>query len=167
MKRIAIILLALLTPLLAQQETIRKVVEVKYRRGCKIVELVLARDVSVHCEDRMIVLTGPPERVADTEAAIRKFDVTPPDEKNVEILAYLVLASNDAATGPSPPTWPQPSSRCDRFSATKAIACSTRCGYPSGRPADSIRRAWRRRRSGSSQAMFQPTRSHQISYRFN
>jgi hypothetical protein len=104
MKRLAIILIALLAPLLAAEEVTRKVVEVRYANPNAIRDMLANFGVDARADGRLkaIVLSGPANAVAQAEAAITKLDVPQPAEKNIEMLAYLVLASNDASTASEP-----------------------------------------------------------------
>lgn len=104
MKRLAAILLGIAAPLLAADEMTRRVVELKYASANQLSSLLVNFGVNSRSDDRLkaIVLTGSTEAVSQAEAAIRKLDVPPPPEKNIELLAYLVLASNEAPTGPEP-----------------------------------------------------------------
>jgi hypothetical protein len=102
MKRLATVLALLAAPLLSAQDTIRKMVDVKYANANAISTLVANLGVNAHADNQLkaIVLAGTPETVARAEEAIKRLDVPPPHEKNIELLAYLVLASNEATPGP-------------------------------------------------------------------
>jgi len=102
MKRLAIILLVIAAPLLRAEEISRKVIELKYVNANQVNSLLGNFGVNIRSDDRLktIALTGSPESVAQAEAAIKKLDVPAPAEKNIELLAYLVMASNDAQTPP-------------------------------------------------------------------
>ncbi|HEY3741306.1 MAG TPA: hypothetical protein VGL53_15755, partial [Bryobacteraceae bacterium] len=105
MKRIAMILMALAAPiLLCAEDTARKVVDVKYIEPNLIPMLLQNFGVNIRADNHMkvIVLSGPTDLVTDAEAAIKKLDVPPTPEKNIELLAYLVLASGDPQTTPEP-----------------------------------------------------------------
>lgn len=51
---------------------------------------------------KAIILSGTSDVVTKAEEAIRKLDVQAPLEKNIELLAYLVLASNETNSAPEP-----------------------------------------------------------------
>ena len=104
MKRLATILFALAAPLLVAQETTRKLVELKYVNANQVQSLLRDFQVTIRSDDRLktVVLSGWPDNVAQVEAAIKKLDVPPPPAKNIELLAYLVMASNEPQTGAEP-----------------------------------------------------------------
>jgi hypothetical protein len=104
MKRLALIMMTLIAPLLAADEVARKLVEVKYRDANALRDLVSNFGIQVRSDDRLkaLVLMGSPEAVNQAEAAIKKLDVPAPLEKNIELLAYMVMASNEPQSGPEP-----------------------------------------------------------------
>ena len=104
MKRLATILFALAAPLLVAQETTRKLVELKYVDANQVQSLLKDFQVTIRSDDRLktVVLSGWPDNVAQVEAAIKKLDVPSPPAKNIELLAYLVMASSEPQTGPEP-----------------------------------------------------------------
>jgi len=102
MKRLAIILFAIAAPLLSAEEIARKVVDLKYVSANQVSNLLGNFGVNMRADERLktISLMGSPESVAQAEAAIKKLDVPAPPEKNIELLAYLVMASNEAQAAP-------------------------------------------------------------------
>lgn len=51
---------------------------------------------------RVVVVNGPPDLVETVEAIVRKYDVPPPTEKNVELIFHLLLANQQAESGSIP-----------------------------------------------------------------
>ena len=103
MKSLLISVLMAAAPLLAADEVAHKVVEVKYKDVNAFKELIANFGLQVRADQSLkaLVLTGPAGTVALAEAAITKLDVQP-TQKDVGVLAYLVLASNEPQSGPEP-----------------------------------------------------------------
>ena len=102
MKRYVITLVAFIAPLLSAEEIVRRVVELKYSSANQVNSLLQNFGANSRSDERLrvIVLSGTLDSVTQAEAAIRKLDVPPPPEKNIELLAYLVMASNEPQTVP-------------------------------------------------------------------
>ena len=105
MKRLALILMTCLAALCHADTAAHKLVQLKFADANALRELVASFGVAVKADAtlRALVLTGTPEAVAEAEAAIQKLDVRQQWYKNVELLAYMVWASNEPQTTPELP----------------------------------------------------------------
>jgi hypothetical protein len=105
MKRLILAALLMAGPLLSQTpqpapppERTTKLVTTKYVDPLNIINMIkmFGVDIQVNRELKVMSLTGTPQNLAAAEAAIRQLDVAP---KNIELIAYFVVASNQP---PSP-----------------------------------------------------------------
>jgi hypothetical protein len=108
MKRLILAALLIATPLFAQtpppaaQERSTKLITLKYVDPQAIINIVrpFGVDIQFNREMKVMSISGSPQNLAAAEAAIRQLDVAP---KNIELVAYFVVAGNQPATGGSIP----------------------------------------------------------------
>src|SRR5215469_1234972 len=104
MKRFLLAVL-LFAPLALSQEQVQKVVPLKYADPQSLVRLLGAFGVNMQYDNRMRVISvsGNKERVAIVEEAIKQLDVPSAAQKDIELTAYFVTGSNNAAQNPGSP----------------------------------------------------------------
>lgn len=88
------------------QEFVRKVIPVKYANLNQVTELVKVFGANCVQIGDSIAVNGHSDAVDAIEAALKKIDVPPPAEPDVELTAYLIGASSDttAAETQFPPS---------------------------------------------------------------
>jgi hypothetical protein len=98
MKRLLLTAL-LLAPLVVAQEQVQKVVPLKYADPQSLVRLLSPFGVNMQYDNRMRVITisGNKDRVSVAEDAIKQLDVPSAAQKDIELTAYFVTGSNNAA----------------------------------------------------------------------
>jgi hypothetical protein len=103
MKR-ALIALLVLAAAASAQNTVRKVIPLKYVSPEAVANLlsVFGERVIPHATFRMIAISGSPEVLKAMEEMIAKVDVPPSVPKNIELTAYLLVGSEDGPAGPVP-----------------------------------------------------------------
>ena len=104
MKRLLLAVL-LLAPLALPQEQVQKVVQLKYAEPQSLVRLLSPFNVQMQFDNRMrvISLSGSKDRVAVVEEAIKQLDVPSAAQKDIELTAYFVTGSNNAARNAGSP----------------------------------------------------------------
>src|SRR5262245_31078369 len=84
---------------------VRKIFEVKYQNVNQLVDVLRVFGVAIQPNSTLNVISamGPREAVAAVEDAIRRLDVPPPPTRNIELIAYLLAASEQASEKNTPP----------------------------------------------------------------
>ena len=79
-----------------KEERVLKVIQLKYADPYHVADLLSLFGASLKSDRQAKVLTvvGPPSAVAAVEEAVKKLDVPPPPEKDIDLTAYFVLASH-------------------------------------------------------------------------
>jgi hypothetical protein len=85
---------------------IRKIFEIKYQDVHQLADVLGVFGIPVHSNSALhaISVTGPREVVGAVEDAIKRLDVPIPPVKNIELTAYLLVASLEQGTPKSPPS---------------------------------------------------------------
>jgi hypothetical protein len=106
MKRLIFAALLIAAPLLAQTtppppQRATRLVNLKFADPQAIINMVKMYGVEIQFnrELKVMSLSGSPENIAAAEAAIKQLDVAP---KNIELIAYFVVAGNQPAPGGIP-----------------------------------------------------------------
>lgn len=102
MKRILITTLLMTAPVLAQfVQSVQKLVTLKYADPQAIQNLIRMFEVNVTVNEQMkvIAISGPKEKLAAAEEAIKQLDVPSASQKNIEITVYFVAGSDQPAPG--------------------------------------------------------------------
>jgi hypothetical protein len=82
---------------------VQRIFEVKFADVDRLAEMLrLFGPVLSNRELRVITVSGSPELVAAVEDAIKRFDVPPPATKNIELTAYLLVASDHTTSNTLP-----------------------------------------------------------------
>ena len=82
---------------------IQKIFEVKYADVAQLANVLgYFAPVQANRELRVILVKGSPKVVATIENAIKRFDVPPAPAKNIDLTAYLLVASAQAISGSIP-----------------------------------------------------------------
>jgi hypothetical protein len=78
-----------------EKEQVTKIIEVRYQDVRSLPQLLqpFGATIQISPELRRVVVTGRSDLVTAVEEAIRKLDVPTPAPKNVEITAYIMMAS--------------------------------------------------------------------------
>src|SRR5216117_2912237 len=95
MKRLCLALVMSALSVLAQEQRISKLVTVKYANPEGLIQLLtmFGAGVRVNGPMKVLAISGSPDQVAATEAAIRQLDIAP---KNVELTVQFVVGSDQA-----------------------------------------------------------------------
>ncbi len=97
MKRMLLCLAMVVLPVLAQDHT-RKLITLKYAEPQAVANLIrifsLDR-VEVNNPMKVIAITGQSDLVSAAETAIKQLDIPSAAQKNIELTAYFVVASDD------------------------------------------------------------------------
>ncbi len=107
MRRISLLLALALVPVFGQQQKAEtapkpanavRVFQLRHGNGDSIVQTLRNVDVRVTFDRRLNVLavSAPPEAMAGIADVVQKLDQPAPPPKNVEITAYILVASNQA-----------------------------------------------------------------------
>ena len=102
MKRLCLILLASLA--FAQDSSrVTRVIELKHADVMAVAQVLgpFGAGISFNREMKVMTVNGPTSIVAAIEEAVKKLDVPPPQLPNIELTAYLVVASPQPAAGSS------------------------------------------------------------------
>jgi hypothetical protein len=88
-----------------QKQEVKRIFEIKYADPYKLMEIlrVFTGAIVPSSDLRVIAVNGTREAVAAVEDAIRRLDVPPPPAKNIELIAFLVLAAEQASGKSVPP----------------------------------------------------------------
>lgn len=91
----SIVVLALVPALAQEKEQVTKIIEVKNVDVQALPSLLLPFGAGIQISPhlRRIVVSGRPETVSAVEEAVRRIDVPAPAPKNIEITAYILMAS--------------------------------------------------------------------------
>lgn len=88
---------------------ITRTVEVKYADLYQIVSTlnpiakVNGTIITADSRARVLLLTGGPERIAEMESLIRRLDIAPVTEKNIELTVYLLMANDSTSASQNLP----------------------------------------------------------------
>jgi len=90
---------------LEEQQQVKKIFEIKYADANKLTEIlrVFTGGIVPNNDLRVIAVSGTREAVAAVEDAIKRLDVPPPPTRNIELIAYLLIASEQASEKNTPP----------------------------------------------------------------
>jgi len=99
MKRLLPAVFLVFASLALPQEQVQKVVPLKYADPQSLVRLLQVFGVQMQFDNRMRVITvsGMKDRVSVVEDAIKQLDVPSAAQKDIELTAYFVTGSNNAA----------------------------------------------------------------------
>jgi len=92
--------------ILGEQKQVQKIFEIKHADPNKVAETLRVFSLSgiVPNRDlRVIAVNGSREAVTAVEDAIKRLDVPPPSAKNIELIAFLLMASEQASGQSVPP----------------------------------------------------------------
>lgn len=85
---------------------VQKIFQIKYVDPSRLASMLAVFPCSVKAEKgmKLITVNGPQATVDAIEQAIKRFDVPPPPERNIELTVYFLIASPEAAAGAAVPT---------------------------------------------------------------
>jgi hypothetical protein len=90
-------------PIPDKQGLIQKIFEIKYADIAQLADVLrFFASIQANRELRVIGVRGSPEVMATIEDAIKRFDVPPAPAKNIDLTAYLLIASAQATSGSIP-----------------------------------------------------------------
>jgi hypothetical protein len=85
---------------------VRKIFEIKYQSADQLADVLRVFGIAIHANSALHVIsaTGPREVVGAVEDAIKRLDVPVPPVKNIELTAYLLVASSEQGASKSTPS---------------------------------------------------------------
>ena len=113
MKRIFLVL-ALSCAVFAAEEgpkTVQKIIQLKNTDAGSVNSLLQVFPVQVRfpgTASRTIAVSGSPEAIATVEEALKKLDVPPPAQKNIELTVYMITAGEDGGAPTKMPSELEP-----------------------------------------------------------
>lgn len=86
------------TPQTPARHRVTRIIEVRYVDVERVANLVrpFGVNTSVDRDMKVITVTGMEPEVAEVEEAVKRLDVPPPTPKNIDLTAYLLVASQQA-----------------------------------------------------------------------
>ncbi len=117
MKRLLVVLMAGALALAAQdkqekqqtqqapREWVQKIIEIKHADVDRISRLIQILGGSVRADPslRVIAVNAPPQTMAAIEDAVKRLDVPPPPQKNIELTVFMLMASPRTDSAPELP----------------------------------------------------------------
>jgi hypothetical protein len=92
-------------PAAEPRDWVRKIFEIKYADPLQLSDLlrIFGGSIRPNQQLKVISVSGPAGVVAAVEDAIKRFDVPPPAAKNIELVAYLLVALDQPISTPGVP----------------------------------------------------------------
>ncbi|MDX2152734.1 MAG: hypothetical protein SFV54_18475 [Bryobacteraceae bacterium] len=104
------LLLMLLASTAWAQQPVRKIFEIKNADVNRLAKILSIFDARLMVDENLKIISvqGDQSSMTAIEEAIKRFDVPPPPEKNIELTVHLVFASQQAAAGARMPAELEP-----------------------------------------------------------